>query len=147
MSRRTSPDKVKELLVDNYGPSLGRADGAKLDGFIDSASAMVDRVNTCAAGKTPAITLTTTELELIERWLAAHLYVMADPMYASRTTGKSSASFQGQTQMGLDYSPFGQTAKRLDWSGCLEALDKRKFVGGAWLGRNRVSQTDYEDRT
>ena len=145
MARRTSPDAVKAILLDNFGSKL---DGAvpKLDGFIDSASATVDRVYTCAAGKTPPITLSSTELELIERWLAAHMYAMADPMYTSRTTGKASGAFQGQTQMGLDYSPYGQMAKRLDWSGCLEALDKRKFVGAAWLGRNRVSQTDYDDR-
>jgi hypothetical protein len=50
--------------------------------------------------------------------------------------------------MYLEATLYGQTATRLDKSGCLAALatGERKVAGGVWLGRRPSEQTDYVDR-
>lgn len=140
---RTSAAAVKLLLMDDYGP---REDGSLPDlaPFIDTASLLVDRVATCATAK--GKTLSTTELELVERWLAAHCYAMADQPYSSRSTQGASGSFQGQTGMALDGTKYGQTAQMVDVSGCLAALGKRQAASMAWLGKVPSEQIDYLDR-
>lgn len=115
-----------------------------LTGFIATANAIVDRVATCAISK--GMSLSSTELELIERWLSAHFYVMSDQNYASKSTGGQSASFQGKTDMSLAASKYGQAAMNVDYSGCLSAISKRAFASTAWLGRNPPDQTNWEDR-
>lgn len=138
MAIRTNNKLVEAVLGDNYNGTTN------LTPFIDAANAIVNRVATCATDK--GETLTATELELIERWLAAHLYAQMDPTYASKSTAGASASFHGQTAMGFDSTLYGQTATRLDFSGCLENLDKTQVVTAAWLGKAPSDQTDYEDR-
>lgn len=86
----------------------------------------------------------------IETWLAAHYASLANPetRLQSESTGRASASYSGQTAMGLDATMWGQTAKRLDTTGCLAQLDKTKHrVGGAWLGRRPSAQTPYHQRS
>jgi hypothetical protein len=126
---RTTTSLVEKVLADNYD---GQMD---LQQFIDSATVIVDRIVTCASGK--GITLTASELELIERWLAAHCYAQVDMLYASKSTAGASASFQGQTGLSLDSTRYGQMAVNLDYSGCLNAIGKRQFVQGYHLGRDR----------
>ena len=139
---RTTETAVKGILLKDYDAD----DVPSLQPFIDSATVIVDRVKTCAVDRSR--TLTTAELELIERWLAAHFYCQSDQTYASRNTGKSSGQFQGQTGLQLDSSKYGQHAKALDYSGCLAALAgaERKVARGAWLGKPPSDQVDYEDR-
>lgn len=114
--------------------------------FIDTASAVVDDVAKCATDKDE--TLTSVRLELIERWLAAHFYVCSDQTYSSKSTDGASASFHGQTGMYFESSRYGQTAMRLDPSGCLNALgsSERKVASGFWLGKRRSEEIEYRDR-
>jgi hypothetical protein len=137
---RTSEGAVAELLGDDY-------DGTRsLSPFIDTATLLVNRVATCATQK--GQTLSTEELEIIERWLAAHFYTMSDKALTQKNTADSGGTFHGQTAMHLDASLYGQTAQGFDISGCLTALTKPqlKQVGAFWLGKPPSSQIDYEDR-
>ena len=139
MSRTTS-QAVKSVLLGDY-------DGeSSLVSFIDTASVVVTRVNTCAVAK--GVTLSTAELELIERWLAAHFYACSDQPYSVAETDKARGRFQGQTGMFLTGTKYGQTAMRLDPSGCLEAIGNRTRAKATvnWLGFPPSEQTDYVDR-
>lgn len=126
MAQRTTIKLVREVLDDNYNGKTG------LQQFIDAATVVIDRVATCAIDK--GKTLTAAELELIERWLAAHFYTRIDTTYASRSVGGASGSFHGQTGTHLDASFYGQTAANLDYSGCLIAIIKRQVAQGFWGG-------------
>lgn len=141
MAVRTDDTAVKTVLLRDYDtrnlPSL--------TAFIDTASAIVDRVATCAALKGKS--LTTGELELVERWLAAHCYAQSDKTYASRSTAGASGSFDGKTDMGFDSTLYGQTAMRIDYSGCLTAINKRQVAGAVWLGKPPSDQIAYVDRS
>jgi len=140
MARTTSANVTAILVTDkNYDGSTSLA------AFIDTATALVDEVVTCAAKR--GITLSATLLELIERWLAAHFYAHADPLYTSRSTQGASGSFQGQTGMHLESTQYGQTAMVLDTSRCLAAINKGgSKIGAVWLGKPRSEQIDYVDR-
>ncbi len=140
---RTNSVLVEELL--STGGAGSDYDGeTDLNQFIDTATVIVTRVATCATAKGKP--LSSTELELIERWLAAHAYAMIDQPYTQKLTEKSMAKFQGQTKMRLEGTKYGQMALDLDYSGCLENLMKRQSIGILWLGRRKSEQTDYVDR-
>ncbi len=115
-----------------------------LAGFIDTASVIVSRVATCAAKKD--ITLSSEELELIERWLAAHFYAMSDQPYLEKETERSRGKFQGQTKMHLEATKYGQTAMDVDYSGCLTNISKRLFARVDWLGKRPTDQLDILQR-
>lgn len=135
---RTNSSNVANILLDNY-------DGTTvLDRFIDTAASLTNKVST----NDTASELDAADLELIERYLAAHFYCLADPLYASKSTGGASGSFQGQTGMGLDFTPYGQTAKRLDVTGYLARLDMptRPKAGSIWLGKAPSNQIPYVNR-
>ena len=112
--------------------------------FIVAASSLVDKVATADTGAL----LSTDDLVEVERWLAAHFYAIRDPQYTSKSTGGASASFQGQTGMGLDATYWGQMAKRLDVTGYLANLDqaRRPTLKAHWLGKPPSEQIDYVER-
>lgn len=137
---RTTPDAVRGVLSGNYDCN----ENTNLAPFIDTASNLVDFVSTCATSK--GTSLTSTTLEIIERWLAGHFYAMSDLMYSQKSTGAASATFQGQTGMGLSSTLYGQQAMIVDTSGCLaernkEMLDgSKKKVQMVWLGKDPPDQ-------
>jgi hypothetical protein len=137
MSVRTSERSVKAILGGHYDGSTG------LQPFIDTAASFVDDIATKDA------TVTSSRLELIERYLAAHFYAHADQITQSRSTGGASGQFQGMTQMGFDATLYGQTAKRLDPTGHLINLDQplRPKASCMWLGKVRDDQLDEDERT
>jgi hypothetical protein len=139
---RTTPGQVQTLLAGDY-------DGATdLQQHCDSASATVDDL-VQQASTVRGVSMLASRLELIERNLAAHDYVMTDQTYQSKTTQGASAQFQGKTDMYLEGSKYGMKAMRLDTSGCLQALyadTKRKVCQGFWLGKPPSQQIDYKDR-
>lgn len=142
MAIRTTSSDVIALMTP--GGDYDTVNLPSLTGFIATANAVVNRVATCATAK--GMALSTEELELIERWLSAHYYVMSDQNYTSKTTDGASASFQGKTDMGVKASKYGQTALDLDYSGCLAAITTRAFASFSWLGKNPRDQIDVEDR-
>lgn len=135
---RTTASAVKGVLGDDYDSANG---GRSLVPFIDAANLVVTRVATCATAK--GKTLTTAELEMIERWLAAHLYTKSDPTYSSRSTAAASGSFIRNPEVP---EPYKDGAISVDYSGCLASILGRKTVTAAWLGRAPSDQTDYVDR-
>lgn len=141
---RTTSDNVKAILLP--GRDYDTANAPSLAPFIDTASAIVDDVVTCLTRK--GLTLSATRLELIERWLAAHVYQQSDQGYASRSTEGASASFQGQTAMYLEGTKYGQMALSLETNGCLAAIASGKGnarARGFWLGKTRSNQLEYDD--
>lgn len=142
---RTSTDAVEAILGDDYG---AKVDGTfpDLEPYIEAASAIIDDVAACAIAKDK--TLSSTRLELLERWLSAHFYVMSDQPYTEKETGQSRGVFQGKTGMYLEASKYGQMAVTMDSSGCLFAIasGERKKVTMFWMGLRPSEQTDYEDR-
>lgn len=140
---RTTSTVVKDILLDDYGP-LRDGTEPSLTPFIDAASVVVDRVATSAAAK--GKTLTETELANIESWLAAHFYVMSDQVSAEGKSGERWYKYQGQTGMMLDASKYGQTAKLLDYSGSLAALQGRKVAALNWLGKTTGEKLEFEER-
>lgn len=140
MAVRTTSPLVQGVLIGDYG------NGADLTPFMLSASVTVDRVVLGATAK--GITLSSTELELIERWLAAHYYAVSDRPYKSKSTAGASASFDGNTVMYLEATLYGQTAMRLDRSGVLDNIGGpvRKVAGGFWLGKKEGDAKSYDDR-
>lgn len=137
---RTTANAVKGVLISDYGEDK---DGnlPSLDPFIRSANVLVNRVATCATSRGHA--LTSEELELIERWLAAFFYTRSDPIYASKNTEGGGASFVSDP---VDPERYRAAAVALDSSGCLAAILKGNRAGAAWLGRVPSEQTAYEDR-
>lgn len=134
---------MQELLMSDYGPKL---DGTlpSLAPFIASANSITSTLYTRALAK--EIIIASDNLELIERWLAAHCYVMSDQPYAERKTGQSSAVFQGRTGMYLEASKYGQMAIVLDPSGLLRTLGQGKRATADWVGTPLSEQVPYVDR-
>jgi len=127
MPIRTTEEKVREIIETDSS--------IKLEPFIQSASTLVDR---CCADKD----YTETELELIERWLAAHFYCIRDPRTSSESVGTVKEQYQYQVGLHLDVSVYGQTAMVLDYYGGLAALNKSIENGGTgtawvkWMGKD-----------
>jgi hypothetical protein len=80
------------------------------------------------------------ELELVERWLAAHFYRIRDPKASSEKAGSVAANYMHQVDLGLDQTQEGQMAKVFDSSGKLAQLDQQTKDGKSrkasitWLG-------------
>lgn len=142
MAVRTLSADVLALMAP--GEDYNLSSPPDLTGFILTANKIVSRVATCATAK--GLTLDSEELELIERWLSAHFYVMSDQNYTSKSTGGQSASFQGKTDMSIAASKYGQAAMNVDYSGCLTAISKRQFAGVTWLGKTASEQLTWEQR-
>jgi hypothetical protein len=136
MGQRTNARAVERLLGEDY---TGKSD---IHAAVKSAVALVDRLQVRARGVNRSLTV--DELELIERWLAAHFYVMSDQVLATETVGGAGGSYQGTTGAGLRASKYGQSAVALDFSGCLQALASNRRAGAAYLGRRPGAQSDYE---
>lgn len=112
-------------------------DDDAMEPFIVVANELVTEC--CTGAKGPATAYDSTRLELIERWLAAHLYTNRDPRATNEKAGSVGQTYQSQVDLGFDTSHYGQTAMRLDTNGGLAALNERtkkgaSRVGVTWLG-------------
>ena len=109
--------------------------------FIEAANNIVSAV--CDTADT---SYDATDLEIIERWLSAHIYTNRDPRAFEESVGRGAASekTQSKVDLGFDTSHYGQTAMRLDREGGLAALNAQAKKGtGAtgsvtWLGKTKV---------
>jgi hypothetical protein len=66
------------------------------------------------------------ELSQIELWLAAHFVSCTDPAVSREKIGESDVQYHGKTDMGLDFTPYGQQVKMLDYKGKLAAIANQK---------------------
>lgn len=139
---RTSSTLVEGIL--RVGPG-GDYDGSTdLTPYIDTAAAVVNRVAACAVNK--GFVLSSDELELIERWIAAHFYAMSDQPYLEKETERARGKFQGVTKMHFEATKYGQVAMDIDYSGCLTNISKRTFARVDWLGKRESEQLDINER-
>lgn len=139
---RTTAALVQGVLGDDYGLNLAGS-LPDLIPYIAAASSIVTNLIPCQTRK--GYSLTSDNMELIERWLAAHLYKMSDKDYTSRSTAGASGQFAGQTTQGFDATLYGQTAQRLDPSNCLRNLDKQQKGRGIWIGKPPSLQSPEEE--
>ena len=139
MSVRTTSAAVTAILGGHYDGSTS------LTPFLDTATVLVDQLEAADSGGL----MSAAALERVEAYLTAHFYAHADPITQSRSTGRASGQFQGQTAMGFDATLYGQTAKRLDATGYLVKLDQplRPKASCSWLGKQPADQLDADERS
>ncbi len=114
--------------------------------FITVANELVTE---CCVTNGPTTAYDATRLELIERWLTAHLYTNRDPRAVSERAGAVGAAYQSRVDLGFDTSHYGQTAMRLDTNGGLAVLNDstkegKPRVGMFWAG-TPADETDQMD--
>lgn len=145
MATRTTSAAVKGILLSDYGETAAGVDPS-LTPFIETAAAIVDDVVECALAKD--LTLSVPRKELIERWLAAHFYVMSDQVVKEERTEGAHAKYQGETNMYLEASKYGQQAILLDSTGCLAAIAAggENTADGFWLGKPESEQIPLDER-
>jgi hypothetical protein len=114
-----------------------------LDPFIEAASHLVTKL--CAPHVSDA-----AELELVERWLAAHIFTVRSPRRVQEGVEGITETFQSKVDLGLDTSHYGQHAKFLDSSGQLALWDEKIKKGQtsraqlAWLGSTTEEVRTYD---
>lgn len=114
MAIRTTADSVYDLLNDS---SLS---DTTLTAFITSASAVVDAVYEYDT------TMSATQLELIERWLTAHIVASIHIRTATEERiGEAQVRYSGLFGKGLESTPYGQMVLLLDASGLMRKSGKR----------------------
>jgi hypothetical protein len=135
MAQRTTSAAVQAILGLLYDPNQAPT----LVAHMTTATALVDWV----VENDSTGLLTPTLAERVECYLSAHFYAHADQIPQTKSTGGASASFQGQSQMVLSSTQFGQTAMLLDPTGLLQKRCKEVQEGGRrmtksmWLGSSR----------
>lgn len=124
----TTPLAVQALLgPQNYDGSTD------LNQFVVSAHSLCQGINTYASLK-KIQPLMAGDLEIVERWLAAHLYCQNNPALSSLSTGGISQGFQGQSTLNLNNTRWGQMAIMLDTTGYLNSINNRATASLTWLG-------------
>jgi len=93
--------------------------------FIEAANALVTE---CCSSVS---TYDATRLELIERWLSAHMYTNRDMRSFDEKADEVSEKKQSKVDLGFDTSHYGQMAMRLDTAGGLARLNESTKRGGS----------------
>lgn len=127
---RTTAEKVAEIIEVDEDISLTP--------FILSANELVTEC--CLAAD-----YTSTRLELIERYLAAHFYTLRDPRPVREEAGSVAITYQSKVGLRLSVSHYGQHAIVLDTAGGLKALDegiRTVKLKVCWLGTEDMNE-DY----
>ena len=140
---RTTAGKVQGVL--KAGGDYNERKPPDLNPYIETVTGVVDRLIAHGLALDEPVTVTDPEAELIERWMAAWAHCMSNKTYKSRSQLGSSATFDGQTGMGLTANNYGQMAMRLDPTGFLVIWDtpaeqQSRTATGFWAG------TPYEER-
>ncbi len=115
--------------------------------FIDAANELVTELCVDQPALNPSTTFvpySTHRLELIERWLSAHIYCMGpDPRVTSEKAGPVSESLEHKAGFILNGSAYGQMAMFFDTKGYLASLNNvleklvlPKKAGVIYLGTN-----------
>lgn len=144
MSNRTTAAAVAKVV------EVDSRSWPDIEPFIEAANALVTAKCT-ASGYSDAI------LELIERWLAAHFYRVADPQPTMEVAGSVTAQYESRVDLGFDVTKYGQQAMRLDYAGNLalmnNAMKKQEGtlagtgrVGVSYVGREPTTPNTYPRR-
>lgn len=130
------PRTNAQAVIDILGANYDTVNCPKMDPYIKAANAIVTRADACADSR--GYELSNSELTEIERWLAAYFYTIYDPIYKSKTTANSSATY-------FDRS-YKEVACSLDPSGCVCASLEGHRAFFDWLGKEPSNQIDINDR-
>ena len=105
-------------------------DDTSLDAFIAAAGVIIGPDGCDLAGQG----VSSATVDEVCKWLSAHLATSDDPRVEAHRASGHTVEFESEIGLGLDSSRYGQMAKRLDPTGCLNQLDKAdrtKFIGRA----------------
>lgn len=137
---RTTVNAVQSILGPNYDykflPDLTQ--------FIEAAGSIVDTAVPLAASR--GFTLSTSQQELVERWLAAYFYCKQDALYQQKNTDKASATFVTSQSLQSEQERYKRGAIELEPSGVLNALLNRLTARMTWLGKPVSQQIPYRQR-
>jgi hypothetical protein len=86
-----------------------------------------------------------SEAQLAETYLAAWAWCVSDQQTSSHS-GKTGASFRGQSGMGFEMNNYGQAFLRLLAVAGLEALLTAADVGTEWLGTTKADERTWHER-
>ncbi len=138
---RTTAYAVIATLGNNYDTLLV----SNLTQYIADAGGVVDDLVIYNAANS-GLSLTSTLLEFLERYLAAHFYSLADQIFKYKQTGNAAATFQGETGMGYKSSLYGEMAIARDPTGYLALQSSKaedvKDGGGRKVARMVWAGTD-----
>ena len=110
---RVTTDEVSAIIVEN--PSA-----KDLQGFIDTANAVVDQVFT-------GVTISATLLAQIEKYLAAHFFHLSEPLVGIERIDTAWKEYsKGLLGEGLKFTEFGQQALAIDFTGTLAKLSSTR---------------------
>lgn len=106
---RTTKEKVRQIIDTEITD-------ANVEGYIEAASTVLDEV---FAG----VTISSTMLTEIERWLTAHFISSTKERQAKKEgAGGAFIEYAGEYEMGLQSTSYGQNAMTLDYTGTLRGL-------------------------
>lgn len=124
--------------ADNVGTVVKVKTGDDLTAAITTANELVTEC--CAGDAGPDTDYTANRLELIERYLAAHFYLVWRRQRKTEKAGPVAASYDAKLGLVFNNTTHGQSALALDTNGGLAALNKKtakgapRRVGITWLG-------------
>ena len=118
MSGTTTYRATEQQVIDIMDPATNFTK-ATITPYLETANAIVTDKLT-GAGNSAAIMIQ------IEKYLAAHIATMTEGKAEQEKIGEASVKYQGKTEMGLDFTSYGQMVKLLDPSGLLAAAGKSK---------------------
>jgi hypothetical protein len=117
---RTTSGAVEEILED--APTL------TLTPFIEAAAHLVTKCCATATQADGTAWYDDTDLELIERWLAAHFYHVAATRPNSERAGSVGETKRSKVDLKLNLTHYGQNAMVLDVAGGLATLNEQGRV-------------------
>lgn len=141
---RTTSAAVQALLLNDYDTTNVPLDSNGNANFNDPWINMANEVVTGVIANVetdPTTAYSASMLELIERNLSAHYYVVSDPRTKSESVSGVNASYEGVTEKLFDFTRFGQTAMSLDYHGWLSRMNYlmkqgkwKRRLGVIWIG-------------
>lgn len=123
-------------------------DDDALQSFVDAAAWLVQDV--VLPGYANLTAPSNAKLEVIHRYLAAHMYSVTDPRSISEWVGTVRTFYEYKVDLHLNLTRFGQQAILLDTSGALAAYNnqlkratvnlpaEKITVGVMWLGTEKT---------
>jgi hypothetical protein len=139
MTVRTTTTKVEEVLKDDFRT------GDDTTESIAFANNLVTKV--CTHDDYDA-----TDLEYIERYLAAWAYCQSRRPHDSEKAGSIGRKMTGKTDLGFDNNHYGQTAMRGAYKGELGKLNEEikegraaRTIGSDWMGTTYTDSWSESD--
>lgn len=128
-----TPDQVEAIIDEEHLIERTGADSSDpygLQPFIDTAEAFTAEALSGAG-------IGASLLEQINIWIAAHFYVVSNPMLARQEIGDGEDEYQYKLGLNFQVTTYGQQALVLDYTGTLATINDQKTkhnVSLEWFG-------------